>query len=250
MRRAPGRGPGNTPANGATRVLLDELRARGATIHRLRLKRNRSRLLSISRDGTTLHLHECFAEAPPPILDAVATFVARAGRDDDVRAAAARRLRDWEGSREGIRRARAATAQGSRRHRTTTRPGRCDGTEAERRALVDLYAALNRARFGDRLPARLPLRVSRRMTRRLGHVRYVHATEEERAVVEIAISADLLDRRNRSQLQDTLLHEMAHVEAWLDHGHSGHGRIWRRIAERVGCEPRACTRSAVHGRSR
>jgi predicted SprT family Zn-dependent metalloprotease len=66
------------------------------------------------------------------------------------------------------------------------------------------------------------------------------------------ISADLLLPANAEVLRDTLLHEMAHGEAWLRHGHRGHGKIWRRIAERVGCVPRALTQTRVarHRRNR
>ncbi|NIP78304.1 MAG: hypothetical protein GWM90_03535, partial [Gemmatimonadetes bacterium] len=80
----------------------------------------------------------------------------------------------------------------------------------------------------------MPLRVSRRMTRSLGTIRYGRGTDAGegaagrvgagRTVAEIAISAQLLEPGNRAVLEDTLLHEMAHAEAWLLHGHRGHGR--------------------------
>src|SRR5690606_14322713 len=109
---------------------------------------------------------------------------------------------------------------------------------------------LNAERFGARLPADLPLRLSRRMTRRLGHVRWHRRADGTRIVVELALNPDLFLVGNEAQLRDTLLHEMAHVEAWLEHGSAGHDAVWRRIARRVGCEPRACTRARIRRRAR
>ncbi|MFP4624532.1 MAG: SprT family zinc-dependent metalloprotease, partial [Gemmatimonadota bacterium] len=166
------------------------------------------------------------------------------------------RLREWEGTRRGLASARRA--------RPCPRRAKTNGKEtAPLRALFDRF---NHERFGGRLPD-IPLRVSRRMTRSLGIIRYgpdrsavaahgargsrtrpggAAATDERaRAVTEIAISADLLRPANRTALEDTLLHEMAHAEAWLVHGHRGHGRPWRRIAERVGCTPGALCRSPI-----
>jgi hypothetical protein len=60
-------------------------------------------------------------------------------------------------------------------------------------------------------------------------------------VAELALNIDLLLPGNEKALLDTMLHEMAHVEAWLVHGHREHGRIWRDVARRVGCEAKACT---------
>lgn len=214
--------------------LLDALRARRSTIRRVHYRQNRTVLLSVSRDGITLNSHECFRGAPPSIADAIATFVAAPRRSLEYRRALAA-IRDWEGSARGLERARR---NGGRR---TARAG---GQEAEPlRALFDRY---NRERFGSRLPE-IPLRVSRRMTRALGTIGYEEC-HEERRVREIAISADLLLPANRAILLDTLLHEMAHAEAWLRHGHQRHGPIWRTIARRVGCTPRALTRTPVRGR--
>ncbi|MGH7504539.1 MAG: SprT-like domain-containing protein, partial [Longimicrobiales bacterium] len=49
---------------------------------------------------------------------------------------------------------------------------------------------------------------------------------------------------------DTLLHEMAHAEAWLLHAHREHGRPWRTVARRVGCEARACSTVRIRRRRR
>ena len=52
-----------------------------------------------------------------------------------------------------------------------------------------------------------------------------------------------------SQL-DTLIHEMAHIEAWLLHNDGGHGDDWKRIARRVGCVDLACAGRGPRRRGR
>ncbi len=249
--------------------ILDALRARGAGsgsgsrsgIRRVRYRENRSVLLSVSKDGRTLNAHACFRGAPPEIVDALVT-VATSPRDTPARRAALRTVREWEGTRSGLERAR---------RRKPRRGRRVNGRETV--PLRAVFDRLNRERFGDRLPG-IPLRISRRMTRSLGTVRYagVHGADASggtgrgsgqsasgvgtapsagrphRAVEEIAISADLLRPANRALLEDTMLHEMAHAEAWLEHGHRGHGPVWRRIARRVGCRPRAVNDVRIAGR--
>jgi hypothetical protein len=181
-------------------------------------------LLSVSRDGRTLNSHACFRGAPPEIVRAVVMAVSGRGA---VRRRALRTIRDWEGTHRGLDRAR--------REKPPRGAAVDDGEAAPLRALFDRF---NRSQFGGRLPA-IPLRVSHRMTRTLGTV--VYSDGGPRSVREIAIAAALLGAGNRDALADTLLHEMAHAEAWLEHGHRGHGGPWRRIARRVGCRPRART---------
>jgi len=235
--------------------ILAALRARGSAIRRVRYRANRTVLLSVSRDGRTLNSHECFRGAPPEIVDAMVAVVTIT-RDTRTRRAALRKLREWEGTRRGLERVRRR------------KPGRdrtVNGRETE--PLRRLFREMNVERFGGRLPE-IPLRVSRRMTRALGTVRYGDGSDAAdgadraggaeagsrtgsgRWVMEIAISADLLRPENRAALVDTILHEMAHAEAWLMHGHKGHGRPWRRIAERVGCRPRAVNDVRVARRKR
>lgn len=225
----------------ATDPILVALRARRSRIRSVRYRLNRSVLLSVSRDGRTLNSHACFRHAPPDIADAIARFLA-ARRGSATARQALERIRSWEGTGRGLEHAR-------RKRPAVTGPA-SDGPEtAPLRALFD---RLNRERFDARLPA-VPLRVSHRMTRSLGTIRYgpdayvavAGGTGAPRMVIEIAISADLLIPRNRASLEDTMLHEMAHAEAWLRHGHRGHGPAWRRIARRVGCTPRATCRAPI-----
>lgn len=236
-------------------TLLRAIRAAtGREFDRLVFKDNRVRLLSVSRDGATLHLHSSFRTAPREVVAAIAAFLgSERGSAEATRAAA--RIRRWAADRADGGAAADPGAAGpgqshpgavpTRSRLKPPRPGRCCGTPAQRRFLAELYRDLNRSHCGGRLPAELPLRFSDRMRRRLGHVR-CHLTDAgTRVVVELALNIDLMAEGNERQLRETMLHELAHVEAWLEHGDRGHGAHWRRIARRLGCEPRACTRTPV-----
>src|SRR5690606_18674846 len=127
------------------------------------------------------------------------------------------------------------------------RPRPCCATPGQRSALRRLYHRLHRERFRGRLPDDITLRLSDRMSRRLGHVHYAQC-RDGRYVEEIALNVDLMIPGNERHLVDTLLHEMAHVEAWLRHGQREHGPVWKAIARRVGCEDRACTHVRIRRR--
>ena len=218
--------------------LLTALWARGVRLRRVRYRENRTVLLSLSDGGRTLNCHTAFRKAPSRILDAIALFLrSRPGSADYQRALD--RLRSWEGARKGLERARRRGAR--RTARLLAAP-----PTPEAAAVMRVYRTFNRTKFGGVLP-QVPIRISERMTRSLGTISY-GGRGEDRRVREIAISADLLSPANRAVLEDTLLHEMAHAEAWLRHGHRGHGAVWRTIAERVGCTPRALIHTRVRGR--
>jgi hypothetical protein len=218
-------------------AMVGALRARGCRgVCEVSFRANRSRLISLTAGGTRLNLHECFRSASPEVLDAIAAFAGAKGNTGRYRAAIAR-LRAWH---EGQVAAPEEVEAG---------PGTCCGTAAQRQLLAQWYRQLNRAYFGGRLPELTPVRLSDRMRRRLGHVQYGGA-RGDRTVTEIALNVDLLLPGNEHALRDTLLHELAHAEAWLIHGHRGHGRIWRTVAARVGCEARACSAMRIRRRRR
>ncbi|HEU5210078.1 MAG TPA: SprT family zinc-dependent metalloprotease [Longimicrobiales bacterium] len=218
--------------------MLDALRARGATrLQRVRFRRNRSRMVSLSADHSSLNLQECFRSAPGPVIDAIAEFVTAPSSNAAFRRAVARMRRWWDGQ-EGEDESMA---------RPAALP--CCATPAQAAVVATLFARLNRTHFDGSLPGDIPLRVSDRMSRRFGHIHYTRRGGN-RVVVEIALNVDLLLRGNERHLEETLLHEMAHAEAWLAHGHRGHGPVWRAIARRVGCEPRACSRVRIRRRQR
>lgn len=217
--------------------LLRELVARGVTeVRQIRFRANRSRLISLSADRTRLNLHQCFRAAGPDVLGAIATFAAARGDTLGYRQAI-ERLRRWH------------AGQADNDDRPDAPAPACCGTAAQRLALVHLYRQLNREHFGGSLPELLPIRLSDRMRRLLGHVQ-CGGSGQGRTVREIALNVDLLLPGNERALHDTLLHELAHAEAWLSHGHRGHGGIWRQIARRVGCEPRACSDMRIRRRRR
>ena len=217
--------------------MLRELRTRGVSdVRKVRFKANRSRLISLSADRTSLNLHDCFRSAPADVLDAVATF-ARSLRDSPGYRRAIERMRAWHG----------AQVEGSETDDHGVGP--CCATAAQRHFLAGLYRQLNHSHFGGNLPDLLSVRLSDRMSRRLGHVSY-STGRGERAVLEIALNVDLMLDGNEHALVDTLLHEMAHAEAWLMHAHRGHGGVWRGIARRVGCEARACSDMHIRRRRR
>lgn len=221
--------PQHTPES-----FLREMHRRGLTRFRaVRLKANRSRLLSVSADGATLHVHIAYAGAPSDVLDAIATFLSVDRRRVTCRRAL-HTLRNWPGLR--------SAESDNRMRQRTPRPGRCSASAAARAELRAEYRRLNLQHFAGALPEDVALRYSDRMVRRFGHVRLWREAAGAPRVIELALNERLLDDENRGHHLDTLLHEMAHIEAWLVHGHRGHGRVWRDICARIGCEPRACSR--------
>ena len=221
---------------------LDAMHRRGATnLSRVRFKPNRTRLVSLSADGRTLNVQTGFRAAPGDVLDAIAVFAAAPQANAGYRAAV-RRLRSWWESQACAGNGEAR-ANGERR-------AVCCGTPEQRAFLAEAYDRLNRTRFEGRLPAGIPIRLSDRMRRRFGHVHYGRDDDGVRNVEEIALNLDLMIRGNEKHFLDTLLHEMAHVEAWVLHGHRDHGPVWRCIAQRVGCEPNACSTVRIRRRLR
>lgn len=226
--------------------LLAALHAGGAVdVAEVCFRRNRSTIWSVTRGGRRLNLHVAYRRAPDGVVGALAVLVREvtARRRGGAYRTAARRVRDWPGVAEGIRRVRGERRRnGARsRGRRSLRRGPCCATEAQRDYLRRLYRLLAARHFGTLLPTDLHLRLSRRMTSRLGHMRGGWRGGE-RCVVEIALSLDLMLPGNEVELVETLLHEMAHAADWIRSGGLGHGTSWKAWARRVGCSPRArCT---------
>lgn len=236
-------------------TFLCALRARGAIrLRKVAFRPTRSTIFSLTRGGEVLNLNAAFRAAPPPLLDALAVIATARTRRSQAYREAVRRLCEWPPLVEAISEARRASSAARTAARTAAiRAGipstPCCGTPEQRAYLRSLFRTLNRERFESRLPENLPIRLSNRMRRRLGQIRF-DVIDGERMVVDIALNVDLMLAENDAQRLDTLLHEMAHAEAYLFHGDRGHGPYWKRIARRVGCEPRACTRAPVKRRRR
>lgn len=214
--------------------LLGALRLRGITfVREIHFRPNRSRLISLSADRRRLNLHECFRAAPARVIDAVAAFTSAPARSRGFRESI-EQMREWH--------------EGQVAEYGLGEPLASCGTARQLRYLESVYTQLNASHFRGALPESLPIRLSDRMSRRFGHVSYARTTRGDRKVAELALNIDLLLPGNERALLDTLLHEMAHIEAWLVHGHREHGGIWRDVARRVGCEAKACTHMRLRRR--
>lgn len=212
----------------------------------VRFKKNRGRIISLAQDGRTLHIHACFQEAGEETMNAVVTFL-RAGRRSYAYREAIRVMRDFFDAHA----AKYVPLNSEEEdHRVTRDVQRlpCVGTAAQRAFLREAYARFNNLHFGGRLPSSIQMRLSDKMKSRLGHVRYHTTSAGERVVLELALNVHLLLPGNEAALLDTLLHEMTHVEAWLANGDRGHGRGWKLIANRVGCEAKACSTEPIRRR--
>ena len=233
---------GLTPAE-----FLQALRQRRVnSVQEVRFKQNRARIITLGRDGRTLHIHACFQDAPDEVLDAVVGFLKAGRRTHAFRDAIAALRAFWtakgqsggwaveedESIIDGVRRLPSS------------------GTRAQAEFLAMAYARFNARHFGGRLPFDFPIRISDKMASRFGHMRYHTMNDGTRIVLEIGINQNLFAQGREVDLLDTLLHEMTHVEAWLSYGHRAHGAQWKRIARRVGCEPRACSTKALRRRRR
>jgi hypothetical protein len=225
-------------------AFLRALKQRRVThITEVRFKDNRQRIITLARDGCTLHIHECFREATDEVLQAIVTFL-KAGRRSQAYHDAINALRDfWSAKAESAIEEDAKILAAV--HAQTS-----SGTREQRAFIEEAYARLNAMHFGNALPIDFPIRISDRMASRFGHMRYHTLRDSTRIVLEIGINHSLFARGQEANLIDTLLHEMTHVEAWLVHGHKAHGAAWKRIARRVGCEARACSKKVILRRRR
>ena len=63
----------------------------------------------------------------------------------------------------------------------------------------------------------------------------------------MALNGRLFREGYEGLLRETLLHEVAHIAAYLFEGDAGHGRAWRRWAIRLGCPPSPCLAAVPPG---
>ena len=230
------------------------LRERGVpNVRRVGFRSNRSTILSLSAGGGRLSLHEAFAHAPPKILDALAVYLTEGARRTAGFRRASRTIRGWtplERSMAAERRRAGATRKRRLGRVQKPAPGPCCATLAQRRYLEAMYRHYNHSLFGGRLPEDVCVRLSSRMTSRLGQVKLWRDRWGRRSVIELALNADLMLPENDDNRLDTLLHEMAHIDAWLHYGDGGHGDAWKECARRVGCIDLACAGRGPRRRGR
>ncbi len=205
-------------------------------ISHVSFRRNRSTVWSLTQGGTVLNVHAAYRMASPELLDAFATLASEGGIGSAASRRAAATVSEWPEIARAIREARLA-------HRRLRSAGsaeaatHCCATGGQHAYLRTLYRYFNRTRFGRCLPEDVPVRLSSRMRSALGHMLPGEDETSGRYVEEIALNVDLMLEGNGAERIDTLLHEMAHVAAYLACGHRGHGPSWREWAARAGCRP-------------
>jgi predicted SprT family Zn-dependent metalloprotease len=227
-------------------ALLRLLARRGCRkLEEVRFKKNRGRIISLSKDGRTLHVHACFQDADDEVVSAVVTFL-KAGRRSYAYRESIRVMRDYFDA-HGQKYAPMSAEEEDHRIKRDIERLPCVGTSDQRAFIREAFARYNSGLFGSKLPM-VKLRFSDRMRSRLGHIRYHTTSSGERIVLELALNIHLMLPGNEAVLLDTLLHEMTHMEAWLAHGERAHGADWKAIAKRVGCEATACSTQVIRRR--
>jgi predicted SprT family Zn-dependent metalloprotease len=227
-------------------TLLRTLYRRGCRrLEDIRFKKNRGRIISLSKDGRTLHVHACFQDADDELVNAVVTFL-KAGRRSYAYRESIRVMREYFEA-HGQKYAPMTAEEEDHRVKRDIDRLPCAGNSEQREFIREAYARYNAGVFGSKLPG-VKLRFSDRMRSRLGHIRYHTTSSGERIVLELALNIHLMLPGNEAILLDTLLHEMTHIEAWLVHGERAHGADWKAIARRVGCEATACSTETIRRR--
>jgi len=201
-------------ADPAEEPLLAEVRAGGASFGSVVFTRNRRVMVSIGDGGKTLRLNERFQAAPPEVWRAIGCVVSRKPERARLRA-------------------KEVIVAFLRDNAPETRPPRRRPARADREDVARLAAEFDRVNeeyFGGALPS-VPISLSGRMRRRNGHF----STHP----LEIVISRRLCRQAEAGEAEKTLRHEMVHL--WQhEQGHKpGHGRDFRRWAEKLGVHPRA-----------
>jgi predicted SprT family Zn-dependent metalloprotease len=211
----------------------------------VRFKKNRGRIISLSKDGRTLHVHACFQDADDEVLSAVVTFL-KAGRRSYAYRESIRVMREYF-EQHGQKYTPISAEEEDHRLKRDIDRLPCAANAEQRAFIREAFARYNSGLFGSKLP-NVKLRFSDRMRSRLGHIRYHTTSSGERIVLELALNIHLMLPGNEAILLDTLLHEMTHMEAWLRHGERAHGPDWKEIARRVGCEATACSTQTIRRR--
>ena len=60
---------------------------------------------------------------------------------------------------------------------------------------------------------------------------------------KITLSKWYAELNKESEVEDTILHEIAHALAWTHNKFTGHGKIWKDWATKIGATPKACSKS-------
>ena len=60
---------------------------------------------------------------------------------------------------------------------------------------------------------------------------------------KITLSKWYAELNNEEEVEDTILHEIAHALAWINDRCTGHNATWKKWARKVGATPKACSKS-------
>ena len=63
---------------------------------------------------------------------------------------------------------------------------------------------------------------------------------------KITMSKWYAELNKEKEIEDTILHEIAHALAWINDRCRGHGRTWKEWARKVGATPRACSKANLN----
>jgi len=207
---------GRTATRARTAVLfsrLQELGLRGVEA----LVLIRTRTVMVSLIGRTLRVHEGYADAPEPVLQAIITFAM--ARHKAARAVAKEAILSHDVERApAIRRVEPA------------RPGDL----AIIAQLCEAHRALNAQWFDGALGV-LPIRLSGRMATRLGHF----DPGSRHTPSEIVMSRTHVVRHGWREAMHTLLHEMVHQWQHETGTTVDHGPGFRAKCREVGITPAA-----------
>jgi hypothetical protein len=201
-------------SRGAAEVLASLQRA-GVRAGQIRFTRNRRVMASLGADGETLRIHECFAQAPDTVLDALGSLFDLS--PGPKRSAAGKLVHAF--LREQLQHPRKPRAR---------------SVSAADRAIIDRlreeFDHVNSSHFSGILPA-IAIYLSGRMRRRNGHF--------SPDPLEIVISRRLCVEAAAGEAERTLRHEMIHLWQHVSGTRIGHGTDFRDWARRLGIHPRA-----------
>lgn len=244
--------PESSLSNVTEERFVAELRSRGVThITTVRFKENRRTLISPGRDGKSLNVHVGYRQATREMFDYFATLLKDRGRRTyEAQAASSFLLRypPVQRALDAVRKekGRRDSLRSLTRGRGAPRVGPNAATPAQQQYLEAFYRHLNDAHFEGRLPNDIPLRLSKGAKSAYGWVKpWTDPADGQRKIGEIALHMDLMREENDAERLDTMLHEMAHVAAWIFDGDRGHGRHWKRWARRAGCSAERCAQERI-----
>ena len=63
---------------------------------------------------------------------------------------------------------------------------------------------------------------------------------------KITLSKWYAELNDEEEIEDTILHEIAHALAWINNKCRGHGKVWKDWARKVGANPQRCGKSNLN----